>query len=420
MSRRKQPQRLPPPITQGEEAFESTAVLTENPEVLAVLLWKTVRAVRMWSDVHETERPRLFEADDLAARLDSIAVADLPEAIRTPLEKAATVLAPRARAAIVGRACADIADWAVENGRVGTAIEFMQAAALTIRADADLAHRVAILARGDAQYHRAETWFRQAIARARQARSWNTFARSYIGLGIVFTLRGNYPQAYRSLIRGLRASRRFSIRPLVAAAAHELVVLGIRTDRAVDVTRFGRIALAAYGARHPRLPALSHDLGIYLLNAGYLEAAFRVIHATPTAFGTPADQLVRWSALARVAAALGRVDVYGEARIRAVELLDDPATSVVSTEARLALAAGAALIDAPQQAVAQIEVVRELAARRGEAQLRFAADSLLESVRNDQTARSNALSPAGTTPTPLAGLVEDLESAMNALKVVRE
>lgn len=416
MSRRKQPQRLPPPITQGEEPIEFTVVLTENQGELAVVLWKTLRSVRMWTDAGESSRAKLFETGAAADRLSRIAASEPPPELLGPLSRVSAVLAPRARSAAIARACADIAEWATDNARPGTAIEFMQAAALALPSDAELAHQVAILARNAAQYHRAETWYRQAISRARRSQSWNAFARSYIGLGIVFTLRGNYPQAYRSLVRGLRASRRFSIRPLVAAAAHELVVVGIRTDRAEDVTRFGRIAVSAYGANHPRLPALSHDLGIYLLNAGFFDAAFRIIQAIPADFGSSADQLVRWSALARVAAALGMRETYGHASVRAEMLLENPATFAVSTEARLALAAGADLMGETDRALRYIDMVQEQALRRGEAQLGFAADSLLESIQNRQAARLNAAPIVTSTPRPLAGLVEDLESAMNALR----
>src|SRR5690606_24299526 len=125
----------------------------------------------------------------------------------------------------------------------GTALEFAQAAAVAVPAEADAAQEAARLARTRTEYHRAETWYRQAVSRARRSRDWAGFARGYIGLGIVHRQRGGYPQAGKSLIRGLRAARRFSIRPLEAAAAHELTVLGIHTLRARDVARFARMSI---------------------------------------------------------------------------------------------------------------------------------------------------------------------------------
>lgn len=418
MSKRKQPQRLPPPITHGAAPIDAGVILTEFPGELAVVLWKTVRSVRMWSDLPESHRPKAFGAGTREKRLEAIEGVDVAVEVRAALARASSVLQPRARTAAVATACSELSEWSAAAGQCGTAIEFMQAAALAVPEDAALAHRVGRLARTAGEYHRAETWYRQAISRARRSRSWDEFARSYIGLGTVFTLRGSYPQASKSLIRGLRAARRFSIRPLVAAAAHELVVVGIRTNRTSEISRFGRIAVSAYGVQHPRLPALSHDLGIYLLNAGYFDAAFRIIQATPADFGAPVDQLVRWSALVRVAGALGKKEMYAEALARSETLLNDATTRPAATEARLAMAVGADLMGDRERALEEAGVVRDLAAQQGEAQLGFAAESLIESIRNGEIAhaRAGGHSAATNTPRPLAGLVKELESAMGTVR----
>src|SRR5690606_33463591 len=113
-------------------------------------------------------------------------------------------------------------------------------------ADAEIAHEVARLARTATEYTRAETWYRQAVSRARRRKTWYEFSRGYSGLGTIFMLRGNYPNARKSLVRGLRAARRFSIRPLAAAAYHELMVLSINSDRPEEVTRFAASAVKAY------------------------------------------------------------------------------------------------------------------------------------------------------------------------------
>src|SRR5688572_1629822 len=101
MSRRKQPQRLPPPITQGEEPIESVVILSELPGELAVLLWKTVRAVRIWTEVGESDRARSFEAAAHSGRLELLRRTQGPDELREALEKAASVLQPRARSAVV-------------------------------------------------------------------------------------------------------------------------------------------------------------------------------------------------------------------------------------------------------------------------------------------------------------------------------
>src|SRR5690606_3904006 len=96
-------------------------------------------------------------------------------------------------------------------------------------------------------------------------------------------------------------------------------------------------------------------------------------------------------------------------------LLTDPTTGSVATEARLALAAGADLMGDPERAITGAEIVHELASTRGEAQLGFAAESLIESIRNGELAKRNRTRTgrAGRTPRPLISLIEDLESALS-------
>src|SRR5690606_25268000 len=126
------------------------------------------------------------------------------------------------------------------------------------------------------------TWYRQAISRARKGRQWYEFSRSYIGMGTIFVLRGNYPAARKSLIRGLRAAKRFSIRPLAAAAYHELMVLAIQAARPIEVTRYAHSAILAYGKGNPRLPALAFDYGAFLMSKGHYAEALRTFRSVPT------------------------------------------------------------------------------------------------------------------------------------------
>src|SRR5690606_30773832 len=105
MSNRRQPQRLPPPIMHGAEAIESDVILHEYPDELGLLLWKSVRSIRLWAEVLDGERSATFSSTahgDRLAALDSEAV---PEVLRTSLAKVAAVLQPRARSATVASAC---------------------------------------------------------------------------------------------------------------------------------------------------------------------------------------------------------------------------------------------------------------------------------------------------------------------------
>jgi Tfp pilus assembly protein PilF len=414
MSKRKQPQRLPPPITHGGETIDSEVVLNEFPGELGLLFWKTVRAVRLWAEVPEGERTQTFTAEAHARRLERLAAGDIPEEIRTPLTRAAAVLQPRARAATVASACRDLSDWAAGRGCLGTGLEFMQAAAILLPRNAEVAREGARLAKRNTEYTRAETWYRQAISRARIGRSWYDFSRAYIGLGTVFMHRGNFPQAKKSLIRGLRAARRFSIRSLAAAAYHELSVVAIRTDRLDEATRYARSALQAYRSGHRRLPALAHDYGVHLMKAGYFDAALRTFLACPADYGAPVDRLSRAAAIARAAGSVGDSATFEDAHRTAVTLLEEPTAQAAATAALLAIARGAASIGELELASRYGTAAQTSATARGEFALQHEADAFVDSLGAIEMAPAPNGEPLQPVPENVAGAVAEFELALSS------
>ncbi len=319
VSKRRQPQRLPPPLMHGADALEGTAILGDFPDDAGLLFWKTVRTVRLWAELPAAERAHAFQEESHSRR--KVWIGDAPAEVRDALAMAAAVLQPRARSTKVARGCREMANWAVSQRALATAIEFMQAAAVATPGDAEAAHEVARLARAAGDHTRAETWYRQAISRARRGATWYEFARSYIGLGSTYTARDNFPAARKSLIRGLRAARRFSMRGLAATAYHELMLLAIHSGRAEDVARMGRSALQAYGRTNQRAATLASDYASYLLDAGHADEALRILLAVPPGLGTPAERLARAAATAEAATLLGRSELYDRALKAAEELL---------------------------------------------------------------------------------------------------
>jgi tetratricopeptide (TPR) repeat protein len=412
MSNRRQPQRLPPPIMHGGEAIDSELILKELPEDQALVLWKTVRSVRLWAELPEGERAGAFSASAHDSRMHHLRKASFPDEVLVSLAKAATVLQPRVRAAAVAMGCRTVASWALQRGAVATAIEFQQAAAVALPTEAELAFEVAKIARTRGEYARAETWYRQAISRARRARNWYEFSRAYIGLGTVAVLRGNYPQAKRSLIRGVRAAKRFAIRPLVAAGYHELAVLAIQRQSPVEVTRFSRLALEAYGSTHPRLPALAFDYGVFLLSSGYFEEALRTFRSIPDEFGRPVDRLARAAAVARAAAAAKEVQTYESAWSEAERLLEDPTTASGAATAYLSLARAAEFVGDMERAEQAALDAQRLAAEKEEANIEFAAVGLLESIRNGVAAQAVRAEPA---PPKVRRMVREFEARSEAV-----
>jgi tetratricopeptide (TPR) repeat protein len=339
--------------------------------------------------------------------------ASFPDDVLVSLAKAATVLQPRVRAATVAAGCRTVANWALQNGALATAIEFQQAAAVALPSEAELAFEVARIARTRAVYARAETWYRQAISRARRARNWYEFSRAYIGLGTVAVLRGNYPGAKRSLIRGVRAAKRFAIRPLVAAGYHELAVLAIQRQSQVEVTRFARLALEAYGPTHPRLPALAFDYGIFLLSSGFFEESLRTLKSIPDEFGRPIDRLARAAAIARASGAVKDLVVYENAWTHAERLLEDPSTASGAATAYLSLARGAESIGDVERAEQAALDAQRLATERQEANIEFAAESLLESIKGGCV--GTVVARAEPAPPKVRWMVREFEACGEAV-----
>lgn len=391
----------------GSEAIDAEAILREFPEDQALVLWKTVRSVRLWAEAGDGERAGVFTAEAHDARMQHLRRATFPDDVLISLAKAATVLQPRVTRQSVASGCRTVASWAAQRGALSTATEFQQAAALALPAEAELAFEVARLARTRGEYARAETWYRQAISRARRAKSWYEFSRAYIGLGTVAMLRGNYPQAKRSLVRGVRAAKRFALRPLVAAGYHELAVLAIQRQNPAEVTRFARLALEAYGPSHRRLPALAFDYGVYLLSMGYFQEALRTLRCVPTDFGRPVDRLARASALARAAGSVKDVETFEGTWRETEALLKDPSTASGAATAYLSLARGAASMGDLDRAETAVIEAQRVAASREEAGIEFAAAGLLESIRN----RSAAPATAEAAPTRVRRMVREFEES---------
>ncbi|MEX2583845.1 MAG: hypothetical protein WD766_11255 [Gemmatimonadota bacterium] len=414
MSKRKQPQRLPPPIMHGDEAIDSEVVLTEVEGELGLVLWKTVRAVRLWAELPEGERSQAFEPAAHVSRLDRIQCSGAPEEIATALTKAAAVLRPRARSASVTRACLEIGEWAAAEGALGTAIEFTQAAAVASPTDARIAHEVGKLARTHAEYTRAEMWYRQAVSRARRQKDWYEFSRSYIGLGKIFLLRGSYPQARKSLIRGLRAAKRFSIRPLAAAAYHDLMVWAIHANRLAETGNYAKAALAAYGPNHRRLPGLAHDFGVFLMESGHFRSALRTFVASPCG-DTPVERLARAVVIVRSAANVGERELYRSSWSEAECLLQLPDAQPAVGMALLDMARGAAAMGEMELATATGEQAREIAIERAEYAIRERAEAFLDSIHRPVapvTERANET--PRPTPQSVSGAVEAFEAVFAA------
>jgi hypothetical protein len=409
MSNRRQPQRIPPPITHGAEPIDSAILLREFPGVLGLALWKTVRTVRLWAELPETERGRAFVRGSQAARLRMLESPEIPREVQVLLARCAGVLRPRARSATVGGACRGVAGWAESGGAAGTAVEFLQAAAIAQPAEAELAYEVGRAARARGENQRAETWFRQAISRARRSQNRYEFSRSYVALGSVHLARGNHQQAKRGLIRGLRAAKRFSIRPLAATAYHQLAVLAIRANRPAEVGRYARAAIEAYGPGHSELPSLASEVGAFLLDAGYGAEARRIFESLPADPSSECERLRRLAGIARAAALTGDCSAYASAWDAAEAMIADGMEVAGAPSDLLSLARSAAVVEHTDRAVRAATMARDRATSAGEDEIAQEATRLLDAISAGDSFERPSSKPGSPK---VVGLVRAIETAL--------
>lgn len=406
---RRQPQRVPPPLLSGAERVDGEGILAENPGDEGMVLWKTYRSLSLWTQLKPDQRRELISEEGYASRLAHLGLAQGLQEVRAPVLGLAEILRkPPHAASIVGR-CRAIEEWADSRGAVRTAVEFAQLAALAAPLDATLATRLARRIRDLADYARAESWYGEAIVRARKASDWQAYVTSKLGLGITIRIRGNYVGARRNLERGLRRARRQGLQMLEAMALHELAVVGILTDNLTQTLKYGRLALHAYGPDHARVPWLAHDLAVFWMNRGYFGAALDVFVAIPDEIGTGSDQLVRFAGTARASGAMGSVARFDLASQAAERLLEDPRNASKGSSALLDMARGALSLELLDKATELVTRGQSLAKLHGEAEKGFEAEGLLQEI-----ASADAASRASTVPAPprVAALASELVESL--------
>ena len=415
--------RTPPAITHGAESFEGGGLLEEFSGPMALLMWQALRNVNLWAEQPPENRPDLFEPGADAMLLSLLRASRVDVQLETPLMALVRMVgAPEtAKPEAIELACQHIAIWADGHGHMATAIAFAQAAAMAVPHDAGAAYAVGRLARRRAEYARAETWFRRAVALARQSGDWVSYAQAFSGLGNLYVQRGKYPAARRFHVRALRAARRHSLRQIQGGALHDLFVIAAHSGHKDDAERYARGAFEAYGPEHPRLPMLAHDLAYHWMERGHFSPALTVFQALLPHMTRYEDRMTGLANIVRAAAGAGQRRLFEETwdevwdGLTRNESLENVATVLVE------MAHGAAQLGEHERAERAAERAVRVARERGESRVLLMAESLLESVRRGRGARRRGEEPAAPPPPPevvadahalAADLVRSLNSAL--------
>lgn len=407
---------VPPALVHGGESLEGAQVLDEVQGPLGLLLWETYRDVALWSATAPEERDGLFAAGAAAARRASMEAAGAEPALERALKAASVVLTDPAGAQEqdVMTACRQAADWAEQRGLLATAVTLATAAALAAPAHAGAAFRVGQIARRKGEGARAETWFRRAVGLGRQAKDWASYSEAFLGLGNLYKARGNFPAARRFHIRGLRAARRHALRDVQGRALHDLFTIAVETSPPAEAQELARLAFRAYGPRHPKLPALAHDVAYFWMSQGRFEPALEVFRALLPHFPELNARVLCLGNLGRAAGAAGDRAGFDEAWEQVWTVQSEWERLPWAPQALLELANGASSVRDWARAERAAEAARDMGQRKGLGQVIIESESVLDAARRKRGLEQPAAAAGGGEDTQdlAADFVRSLRTAV--------
>ena len=405
---------VPPALVHGNETLEGTDMLEEFSGAVGMALWQSARDVTLWAGAREPqERAGLFRDAAHDQRVRQMDAAGLDAAVDAPLRTLLRIC--RDPEAItedeVLSACRDISDWAEGQEKLATSITFAQAGALAAPTNAAAGFRVGQLARRKAEYARAESWFRRVIGLGRQAKDWASYSEAFLGLGELYTQRGNLPAARRFHVRGLRAARRHGLRDIQGRALHNLFMLS-GDGSPQEALDYARNAFKAYGPSHPRLPVLAHDLAYFWMQRGRFAQALSVFQGLLPHITRPGERMLTVADVGRAAGGAGTRAVFDEAWDELWSLAGDWHTRPAAGQALLDLAWGAASLKDWARAERAATTARDVASRKEEMKVVMEAESLLDSVSRKRNLDAVQPAAGADDEAESEGLAADLNRAL--------
>lgn len=407
---------VPPGLLMQGEPFEGYFVLEETRDELGLLLWQSLRDVEVWAMAEPEERPELFTSGALVDRMERIEEEVDPAApVRPVLEGLASLLAKPGRVTPqeVCDLCEELSRWASDAGLPRTALAFAQRGAMAAPDQAGPAYLVGLISRRAADYRRAEVWFRRALAIARHTLDWKHYGLAHMGLANLYMQRGDAPKARARLLRALRSSRRYGVWTVKPYALHDLFLINATGDDPKLAEQYARAAYRAYGRRHPRLPALAHDIAWFWVLQRQFHRALPIFQAVLMHFPRPPERMIVLSNVARAAGGACLFVVFDRAWNEVWQMVDDSKDRERVAEALINLAHGAAALGLVVRMEMAASYALTIATRRSEAQQQVEAEELLAASRNSHPQENEMYQADEHPPAPtsdwLAGeLVEAL------------
>lgn len=314
-------------------AFDGAAILEELADDSGLVLWQVFRDALLWASESEAGRAGLFAPGARPRRTAAIDASALEKAVREALAEIVAVLHgdgshPDAIRTLTTR-CRDLSLWAAARKAGATAISFARAAAAPCEDDAAPALFVGQVAARFKRPTMAQTWFRRAIALARQQGDWRTYGIASVELGRA-ALAGGRTAAARDLFTlAARVAKRNGLR-VVRGLAHHGHGLAYEAEGCLDdAEKHLKLALRLLGKiEHPRVPAIRHDLAGLLLCRGDGEAssaALRILSALLPHRTQPGERIATLFMMIRAAAGATQAepDVLRDVWFEAVALIEE-------------------------------------------------------------------------------------------------
>ena len=371
----------------GAEMWDAV-VITELPQRHALAVWQMLRVLTSWLRCSGGAEP--CAAAPLAGWEERVLREDFgDDALWAPLGVLAGELQKwrGADPEALSGACWALADWALGQKHVGTALLFAEAGCEAWPNNARIAWLAGRLYRRHARYDKAEVWLRRAARVAVWTQDWYTQGLALNGLGLLQVQIGQYAVARRLHNAALRIARRYRLREVEADTLHHLFVINVLTAQYADAEKCARDAYRAYGPEHPAIIDVAFDVSHLWVNQGQFARALQVLTALLPHFKDNPDRRLRVLALStRASGALRDLEGFQRLWQEAWALLELDELAHLRPTAALSVAQGALNLSLWTEAGAALDMARRSAEARRESDTLAAVEAALDQLRNGEAA----------------------------------
>jgi|GEM_PF-337055 len=293
------------PVPPMPSVRRSELMLGEVPNTNAYGLWRLLTDLSLWESATSESHSELFRD----VRLSPLGSETVSPEIGDIVQDISDLIMSRdhqpAKSEVAVRSAA-LWEWAEVRGFPECALQFAEVAARCDPNSAGRASTAGRLCRRLSERSRGTMWFRRAARLARLSkadRSEAEFAIAHLGWGNLEADMGRFIEAEYHATKGLRAARRAGRPSLVASAHHDLMTIGIHTERFELACTHAEQAISLYKSDHPRLPALAHDVAFLWSKLGYFSSAAPLFEITLPFLALANERAVVLANLARAAGA---------------------------------------------------------------------------------------------------------------------